>query len=683
MSFLNPAFLIALVGGGLPILIHLLTRDRIRRVAFSTLRFFIKNSRAVLRRRRVREMILLAMRVLACILLALAFARPIFGTGRTGTTEEGTISAERATVVVLDRSGSMAATGAGEAGEEKALTVVGRMVRGADAAGLVTFAGKPRVAVPVTDQLGDVEAGIIAADPGSGASNISEALRQANEMLRLVDAGHKEVVLVSDLQRSGWRGFAGDWRLAPGTKLTVEPVKAEGDAGNVAIVDADYPMSMVRDATPRTVAARVANYSEEDLDGVEVSLVVRGEKTQTQRINIPAGKTTPVRFRQVFDVAGDNHGRIDVAHEDVLGEDNTFHFNVRVIPQIDVLVLNGRPSRKAATDGAFFIRTALAPSVDSAFKVRTVDAAGAKPSDFERASVAVLANVLTVDAAVRGSIVGLLDRGGGLFLLPGDRVKADVFNSVFAVSSPCKLRRTITPTSGPGRSASAALTKIDMDHAVFQPFQLPHHGELGGVKFFTYWEVTDSQLARVLARFDDGRPALLEMQIGDGVSMLMASAVDLKWNDLPRRAVYLPMLHQIVRYLAIRTEVKTRFVVGEAIGAPEGGEVRGPDGGQVELDGAGRAVVRTAGLYEVMDGNGQLAFRAAVNRDFAEADPQRVSADEIVSAVVSSVEDAGEGGSDSLVRSRSDLYHVWWYLTAALAVLLVGELFLGAHTQRH
>lgn len=118
MSFLNTYFLAGLAGAAVPILIHLLTRDRVRREPFSTLRFFQKASRRVLRRKRLREMILLAMRVAACALLALAFARPLLETVRADA--PGLVEARRARVIVLDTSASMARAGMADAARNEA-----------------------------------------------------------------------------------------------------------------------------------------------------------------------------------------------------------------------------------------------------------------------------------------------------------------------------------------------------------------------------------------------------------------------------------------------------------------------------------------------------------------------------------------------------------------------------------
>src|SRR5277367_3740287 len=73
MSFVNPYFLFALAGVAVPVLIHLLTRDRIQHAPFSTLRFFARGAKLVVRRKKFRELLLLLLRVALAALLALAF----------------------------------------------------------------------------------------------------------------------------------------------------------------------------------------------------------------------------------------------------------------------------------------------------------------------------------------------------------------------------------------------------------------------------------------------------------------------------------------------------------------------------------------------------------------------------------------------------------------------------------
>ncbi len=708
MSFLNRYFLIGLVGAAVPILIHLLTRDRVRRVAFSTLRFFANASRNVLRRKRIYELILLAMRTAACALLAIAFARPFVRSGEAGP--GGLLTPGTARVIAVDLSASMGREGMTTALREEVFTALNSLSEGSDAAALVTFTDTARVEVPMTSKLGEVRARLATLAPGHGGTRIAPAVQQADTLLRPVKARTKEVCLISDLQRTGWTDFQGDWKLAPGVKLVVRPVKPSKDIGGIAIVEGDCPQSVAMSRSPRTIAVRIANFSKAERRGVEVALLMGGKEVASQKVNLLPGAKVPVRFRRVLDAAGDNPGLVRVKADDgtlkqelergtpaAKGEtrvprpssylgvppEQEFYFNVRVIPRIRVAILDGRPTSSPATDAAYFLKTALAPTDDTPFLAKSIDATRVPLEEIQDARVAILANVGEVAPPVRDALAALVKRGGGILFLPGDRADAGTFNRVFGDLAPCTLRRILTPTARAGEKAEASIARVDYEHPIFEAFRHPHHGDLSAARFTQFWEVTDSQFSRVLARFDDGRPALLERRVDAGTSMMLVNPTDLQWSNLPLRAIFLPLLHETVRYLAVRTEGRTAFHVGERLPVPQGCRLRGPDGKLFETT---DAVAAQPGLHAVLDKDGKEVFQFAVNRDPAEADPAAVEPQEIVAAlervqgeVVSGEESAQAGRRPG----RQDESGLWWYVLAAVALLSTGELVLGNRTARH
>ena len=76
LSFLSPAFLVGALAAALPVVLHLLGRRPQRRVLVPAVRLLKGAPAQETRRRRLRELALLALRVTAVLLLALAFARP-------------------------------------------------------------------------------------------------------------------------------------------------------------------------------------------------------------------------------------------------------------------------------------------------------------------------------------------------------------------------------------------------------------------------------------------------------------------------------------------------------------------------------------------------------------------------------------------------------------------------------
>jgi hypothetical protein len=104
MSFLTPAFFVALGAIAIPILIHLIQRERKRVVMFPSLMFLQRIPYQSVRRRRIRHWLLLAMRVAAIALIVLAFARPFF---QQGALAAAAVAGAREVVILLDQSASM------------------------------------------------------------------------------------------------------------------------------------------------------------------------------------------------------------------------------------------------------------------------------------------------------------------------------------------------------------------------------------------------------------------------------------------------------------------------------------------------------------------------------------------------------------------------------------------------
>src|SRR6266513_6108414 len=104
MSFLTPAFLIGLSALAIPVLIHLIQRERKRVVVFPSLMFLRRIPYQSVRRRRIRHWFLLLLRAAAVALIVAAFARPFIRQSAVASAVSG---GARDLVILLDQSASM------------------------------------------------------------------------------------------------------------------------------------------------------------------------------------------------------------------------------------------------------------------------------------------------------------------------------------------------------------------------------------------------------------------------------------------------------------------------------------------------------------------------------------------------------------------------------------------------
>ena len=226
MSFLAPLFFVALAALAIPVLIHLIQREKKQVVRFPSLMFVQRVPYKSVRRRRIHNWLLLMVRLTALALIVLAFSRPFLQRDDLNTAV-GT--GAREVVVLLDQSYSIdVRRPLGRARARPPRTSSTASVR-TIARSVVLFSSGAEIALrsAAPGERQRLAAAIAAAKPGAGATRYAPALKVAGSILADTSLPRREVVLISDFQRGGWRGEEGA-RLPEGT--TVTPVAISGAA---------------------------------------------------------------------------------------------------------------------------------------------------------------------------------------------------------------------------------------------------------------------------------------------------------------------------------------------------------------------------------------------------------------------------------------------------------------------
>ena len=227
---------------------------------------------------------------------------------------------------------------------------------------------------------------------------------------------------------------------------------------------------------------------------------------------------------------------------------------------------------------------------------------------------------------------------------------------------------------------------LEYGHPVFEPFRAPRSGDFSSIPVYGYRNLTAVMGAQVLARFDAGTPAVIERRVGRGRVLLWGSTLDVSWSDLPTKPVFLPFIHQAVRYLGGYTEPEPWLTVGQVLntsavaarGAAAQRVVLTPSGRRLPLDDEGTDVLELTeqGFYEVRGDANQTDAIVAANVNPAEADLTPMDPREITAAAVGGQnESAGvQTGVPLTPEAREKNQRLWWYL------LVLGILLLGADT---
>jgi hypothetical protein len=516
MSFLSPLFLIGALAAAVPILLHLFHRKTEVVIDFPAVSMLTRAPAQQHRRRRLRELILLALRVGALVLLSLSFARPYFA----GAAAPDSVPL---TVVAIDTSMSMTAPGQFDRAREAATRAIAA-APGSHALALIGFSDAATVVVQPTTDRSALTAALTQMAPGEGGTRFRTALARASEVIG-TRQGH--VTIISDLQQIGWESND-DGGLPDG--VDVEVISVAPPSGNLAVTSAER-----RD---RRIAASIQNFSNTEVRAA-VRLLAGGKEIARSDVTMAPLGAADVELQGTLPSSGDAEVRVD----DVSGyqPDNRRLIRLEPAPAVPVGVVVTDPT--GATGGLYLERALSVAGNGREFDVDVRDgqevalwtAAGLA----EKAAVFVL-GTRNLDRGGRELIRNYLAQGGQLFLAVGPDVDPGTLGEVLGT----KLSFDGEPVRTPG----ATMIASDGRHPIFRPFLNPS-GALGDVQVEQHQRLKDQAGQVVLARFSGGDAALTEQVVEQGRLIVFTSDLDNQWSRFPINPAFVPFAVETARYM--------------------------------------------------------------------------------------------------------------------------------------
>ena len=627
LGLLVPAFLIGLAALMVPLLIHLRHRERRPPIKFPSLMFLERVPHRSAERRRVTHWLLLLLRAAAVSLLVVAFARPFFHRGES--VRSGASRSRREVALVLDRSMSMGYSGLWATAIDSARRVLDAL-RPGDRAALVLFDETAVLAAPLTDDLAAVRGALAAARPGPRSTRFGPALRVARDALDPARDARREMVLLSDFQRGGLEGLE-ELSLPAGTALRPVPL-GPADRPNAAVISAELDRTVAGNRVRLAVAARVASKGGPPR-ATQLALTVNGREVARQKVMLLPNAVTTTTFDPLWIPDGPVRGTVRL-EPDALPADDELRFAVAGTGTLRVLLVTPPDARPGET---LYLGRALAigrrPRLD--LIQRTPGQVG--PRDLAGARAAILVDVSPASGRLGSALRDLVERGGGLILVAGPRLVGR--NATGA--GPALLPATIGAPVDRAADRGGTLGYLNRDHPALEPFRASGAADFGTAHFLRYRLLVPGAGAEVVARFDDGRPALVEGRVGRGRVLVFASALDGVWTDLPLEPVFLPLIQRLVLHAAGFQAERPWRIAGELAPVPAGlasPVVRAPDGTRRRFppDSArGGLRLDALGFYEIAAGTGvdTPVTVVAVNPSPEESDLARAYPRELTLAV--------------------------------------------------
>jgi hypothetical protein len=529
-QFTSLAMLGWLAAAAAPVLIHLFTRKRFRKVTWAAMEYLLAAMKKNRRRIQLEQWLLLAIRTLLLILLGLALADPILSQANVLTFGGAILPTHH--IFVLDATCSMDLRRDGLTRFEAARQAVRKAVSDSpqgDGYSLVLIADPPRVIISEPafardDLLQELDSIVPTHGLGDFAATLAEvesiAAAARKEPTRLAATN---IVFYGDLEETTWEAAAGEAtrsrikKLAAAAAINLVDLGSD-DVRNTAVVSAEVreaPVTLDRDFT---IQAEIAAFGEGSRGQKLVTLVVDGEAVAQQPVELNSGGRGQAAFRHRFASPGDHAIEIRLP-DDSLRIDNQRWTSVPVREALRALCIYSRPQETR------FVALALEPEKSTGVRVRVEEAAdnALLEKDLSQYDAVFLVNLPKLDAEQAQVLRSYVEAGGGLVVFPGDLIKPGEFLPAPAAGERPFLPATFASLAPTG---NYRFTPLDYRHELIAPFRGFERAGLLTTPIWKYakLEPTKDEEVRTVLAFDSGDPAILEGRTGRGRVIMFATA---------------------------------------------------------------------------------------------------------------------------------------------------------------
>ncbi len=680
MSFLAPFFLLGALAVVGPILFHLIRRTTREVTPFSSLMFLSPTPTRVTKRSRLENLWLLLLRCLALALLALGFARPFLQKATDGPPPAEGIG--KRVVILVDRSASMRREQLWADAQRKVGEVLAR-VRPMDEVAIVlfdrslqpivTFEEWQKLAIgervpTATQRLGSIT-------PGWSSTMLDAALLHAAELLEEPEKDgpkKREIVVISDLQEGsridGLQGY--QWRR--GLEVILDPVRAKlrQNASAHWVSEAEGEEQPGEDVPLRL---RVVNSAGARRDQLQLAWSGATEASAKLDAYVPAGQSRIVRAPQQ---PKDRPAALVLS-----GDDTAFDNTTYVLPaqpaRLPVLFV-GLDGDEDPRGSLYYLRRAFPATRRQ--RIEIIPHRGAEPVpafQLQQAQLAVVG-----DGASEAAITAMRQ-----FATEGHIVIVPLTSPGTAESLGRLLERPEIKATEATVRDYALLAQIDFRHPIFTPFADPRFSDFTKIHFWKYRRLDAAQFAdaRIVAAFDNGDPGIIQVPMGKGSVVVLASSWRPADSQLALSSKFVPLLNAMLEQSSNLPVQKAQYNIGDELPLAPGHNalsVRKPDGTEQAAEAGGKfSGTDQPGVYYVTPGT----QRFVVNLTPDESRVAPLATDRFTALGVP-LHDAlaptpaeialRESQAEAIeVEQRQKLWR--WLIVVALGVLLLETLIAG------
>ncbi|MEZ4888242.1 MAG: BatA domain-containing protein [Chitinophagales bacterium] len=519
MEFVYPTFLYALAALAIPIIIHLFNFRRFKKVYFTNVRFLKEVKEETASRNKLKHLLILLSRLLALAFLVLAFAQPFIP-----NTNSEFVQGTKAVSIFLDNSYSMEAESSDVSLFEKAKLKAREIVESygvEDRFQIITndFEGKHQRMLNKDEFLSYLEE--IEVSPN--VQNLSEVISRQKQAMSLESAAQNNVFLVSDFQKN-------IVDIAADSSINTYLIPLQSAEQRNVYVDSiwfESPIRMLN--TVNKLLVRLNNTGEAEVENSQLTLKINDQIKALNNFTIGAKSQLVDTVSFTITQTGWHNSELSISDYPI-NFDDTYYFTFDVAENIKVLAIN---------------QSGVNPYLNALFK-------GSSEFDFQNQSYSqldydklpqnqliILNQLQSISSGLASKLQQYVEEGGSILVFPSDDIDLTSYNNFLkAVGA-----NTFTAVNREQRQIDFINTQQEIFNDVFE--KIPRNIDLPFARLsydMTSFSNTDEE---IVLKFKGGRSFLSKYNVGSGKVYVASASLNIKQNNLPSHAIFVPMLYKI------------------------------------------------------------------------------------------------------------------------------------------
>ncbi|MGB9561640.1 MAG: BatA domain-containing protein, partial [bacterium] len=530
LSWLNNIYLFGLFLAGIPILIHFLTRKKLSIVKFSAIRFIDEIQKTRMRSLKLKQIILLIIRMLIIACFVIGFARPAI---RIQFKSAGGSHERTSVIILLDNSLSTSQ----EIGgidiftlQKNAVHRIISLLKPGDELSLAVFNDD---VYPVTSHFTRgfkrVLRVVDTLKVSWKSTSIKNALTFAADELKFASNANREIYIITDNRASGWKDVVPERINFERTRVFV--ILFNGNIDNLSVSSVSFPPQLIEIDKPFTLNYTVTNHSARAYKAVVSNLFIDNDRVAQDEITSFGAGVVSSELVGYISKGGLHSGYVTIDN-DALKADDIYYFSFKVPEICNVLLLGGQER--------IYLRLALSPTDSSSFfRVKEMDYVEGMKERLDEYDVFVLSAPPPLPDDFMFRLKQSVMSGKGLVLFLGTK------SDLKALGNFLQNRISFLGAVG-GTGGYLNIGRVLYNHPIFQVFK-----SLKGIPRVEFYKIVQTIAnENVIASFTNDNPFIIETMLGGGKCIVITSSVEPEWSNLYLSSFFIPFIQRSCQYVA-------------------------------------------------------------------------------------------------------------------------------------